>query len=225
VEFNRAALNIEKSCILLTDDHPVVLDGLRVQLEADTRLQIVGELSDGRTLLKQLDRLRPQLLILDLSMPGVEGIELISAVKQYYPDTRILIYSVHDSWQKVRDCLERGADGYAVKSDQHAKILIAVQSVLDGHCYLSPSICRTLVDHYFRQARTVTDPMDSVETLTPRERDVIRLTALGLSSREMAKRLGLKPKTVDNCRYRVRQKLDLASPSALVSYTTWKVNE
>ena len=79
--------------------------------------KIVGALSDGHTLLEQLGTLRPQLLILDISMPGVEGIELVSAVKQYYPDTRILIYSVHDSWQKVRDCLERGADGYVVKSD------------------------------------------------------------------------------------------------------------
>ena len=204
--------------VLIADDHPIVLAGLRATLQADGQLQVVGELTDGRTVLERINALRPQVLVLDISMPHVDGIELVSLVKQQYPDTRIVIHSVHQSLQKVHDCLERGAEAYVVKGDLYADMLTAVRSVLDGHYYLSPSISRALVERYLAQTHTRPVADNSVETLTPRERDIIRLTAQGLPSREIAKRLGLKPKTVDNCRYRLRQKLALPSASALVSY-------
>ena len=204
--------------VLIADDHPVVIEGLRSKLSSDASIQVIGDVSDSRKIIDRVKELKPTVLILDLSMPQLDGTEVISAVKRLSAATKIIVFTVNDATQTVHECLLRGAEAYVVKHDELADILTAVKSVIEGYSFLSPCITQLLIEHYLAMSRTSPSLQTPMDILTLQELDIVRLTAQGLRSREIAKRLGLAVKTVDNYRYRIRQKLNLPSLSALVSY-------
>ena len=204
--------------IIIADDHSIVVDGLRSKLGGHPNIQVVEGVCDSQLLLPLIEQHQPYLLILDISMPKIDGIEIISQVKSRYAHIKILVYTVHVSLQKIHECLSRGADGYAVKGDQHTDILSAVLSVMDGHLFLSPSIGKILVTHYLSLSKTTSTDSTQWYTLTPRERDIIRLSAQGMHTKEIAYQLGLSMKSISNCRYRLKKKLNLPHLSALHRY-------
>jgi DNA-binding NarL/FixJ family response regulator len=203
--------------ILIADDHPIVLEGIRSLLSSDGRLQVTGEASTGKDVIRLTTAQQPDVLVLDIAMPEGQGLEALAILKRRCPETKIVIHTVHTSPPYVHDCLVGGVKGYVVKGDVHANLLTAVLSVLDGKVYLSPSICRTVVERYLAAANLAPAQADW-ETLTPRERDILRLSAQGLRAKEIARRLELSPKTVENHRYRLMKKLKLPNAPALLSY-------
>ena len=188
--------------LLLADDHPMVLDGLRKLLEPD--FEVVAAVTDGRELLKAAQRLRPDLVITDISMPLVDGLEATRRLQKAIPGTRVLILSVHAEPSWVREAFEAGACGYLTKISASEEIGTAVREVLKGLFYVSPVVTRGMVDAAKEVAalpQTVVLPVPLTpaavnEVLTPRELDTVRLVGQGLSNKEIARHLGVSVATV-----------------------------
>ena len=204
--------------VLIADDHPIVLEGVRSLLASDDRFEIVGQASDGKDVVPLAEAQRPDVVLLDISMPHVKGTEIIAMLKRQLPDTRIVIHTVHNSPQTIHECLIAGVQGYVVKGDEDASPLTALLQVATGKYYLSPSIVETLVQRYLLATRSAPSDQHMWERLSTREREVIRLSAQGLTSKEVAKRLNLSPKTVDNHLDKLKKKLNVKSKSALIHY-------
>ena len=188
--------------VLLADDHPMVLDGLRKLLEPD--FEVVAAVRDGRELLKAAERLRPDLVITDISMPLVDGLEATRRLQVAMPGTRVLILSVHADPSWVREAFEAGACGYLTKISAREEIRTAVREVLKGLFYVSPVVTRGLVDTAKKPAarrsemelpRTAAPPA-AHKLLTPRELDTVRLVGQGLSNKQIARHLGVSVATV-----------------------------
>jgi DNA-binding NarL/FixJ family response regulator len=211
-------MTVPKHRVLIADDHPIVLEGLRSLLASDNRFQIVGKATDGNEVISQAEAQRPDLVLLDISMPHVDGTEIIAQLKRQLPQARIVIHTVHASLQKLHECLSAGVEGYVVKGDEHASPLAALTCVADGKYYLSPSISKTLVERYLLAVRAAPSDQHFWETLTPREREVIRLSAQGLTVKQVAKHLDLSPKTINNHLIRMKNKLNVSKTTALIRY-------
>lgn len=203
--------------VLIADDHPIVLEGIRSLLSSDSRLKVIDEASTGKDVNRLTAAQQPEVLVLDITMPQGHGLDALTLLKRRCPETKIVIHTVHTSPHYIHDCLAGGVKGYVVKGDRHANLLTAVLSVLDGKMYLSPSICETVVNRYLSALPAMPTDGDW-GSLTPRERDILRLSAQGLRAKEIAQRLALSPKTVENHRYRLMKKLKLPNASALLSY-------
>ena len=204
--------------VLVADDHPVVLGGIHALLGSDTRLEVIAEASTGKEVLHLAEIHRPDVLVLDISMPQGRGVDVLETLRRTLPDMKIVIHTVHISARYVHDCITGGIRGYVAKGDKHADLLKAVLSVLEGKLYLSPSIGQTVVNGYLAAASAGLTGEQPRENLTPRECDIIRFSAQGLRAKEIASRLALSPKTVQNHRYRVMKKLGLHTTSALINY-------
>lgn len=202
--------------IVLADDHQVVRSGLRTLLEADLGAQIVGEAADGLEAVQLVERLQPDILIVDLMMPGLTGLEVARRVRQRARQIGIIVLSMHAAESYVREALRAGATGYVLKESPAAEIVQAVRAAADGRRFLSPALSERLIDAYIQQSSTTTD--DPYDLLTDREREVLYLAALGHSGPEIAERLVLSVRTVENYRAGVLRKLDLHNQTDLVRY-------
>jgi DNA-binding NarL/FixJ family response regulator len=188
--------------LLLADDHPMVLDGLRKLLEPD--FEVVATVTDGRELLRAAQKLRPDLVITDISMPLVDGLEATRRLRKTIPETRVLILSVHAEPSWVREAFEAGACGYLTKTSASEEIGTAVREVLKGLFYVSPVVTRGMVDaakEVAEQPRAVAIPVPLTpaevnDLLTPRELETVRLVAQGMSNKEIARHLGVSVATV-----------------------------
>jgi DNA-binding NarL/FixJ family response regulator len=202
--------------IVLADDHQVVRSGLRALLETTLGAQIVGEASDGLAALQLAERLQPNILIVDLMMPGLTGLEVARRVRQRAPHIRVVVLSMHAAESYVREALHAGAIGYVLKEAPAAEVVQAVCAAATGQRFLSPALSERLIDAYIQQTNTTTD--DPYDLLTDRERDVLHLAALGHSAPEIAERLILSVRTVEHYRAGVLRKLDLHNQTDLVRY-------
>ena len=202
--------------IVLADDHHVVRQGLRALLEGESGFSVVGEASDGIETVKMIERLRPNVLLLDLMMPGLSGLEVTRQVCQRCPQTRTLILSMHANEAYVLEALRNGATGYVLKDASSADLIQAVHEVAAGRRYLSPPLSERAIEAYAEKAKAA--PLDSYETLTTREREVFQLAAQGLGNPEIASRLGVSPRTVETHRANLMRKLSLHSQTELVRY-------
>jgi two-component system, NarL family, response regulator NreC len=201
--------------ILLADDHAVLRAGLRLLLENQPDYQVVGEASSGLEVMDLAAKLDPDLVILDLSMPGLGGLDALPALRQRSPDSKVLILTMHDDPQYLRQALKDGASGYVLKKAADQELLVAVQAVLRGEVYVHPSLTRTLLDGILDVSPA---PVHDWETLTEREQAVLRQVALGHTSAEIAARLNLSAKTVETYRARGMEKLGLPNRAALVRF-------
>lgn len=202
--------------IVLADDHHVVRQGLRTLLESESDFRVIGEAGDGLEAVQLVERLQPDVLVLDLMMPSLNGLEVTRQVSQRSPQTRVVILSMHSSEAYVLEALRHGAAGYVLKASSAADLIKAVREVTAGRHYLSPPLSEQAIAAYVQKAKEAT--LDKYETLTTREREVLHLAAEGFSNREIAERLSISPYTAMTHRANLMRKLDLHSQTDLVRY-------
>jgi DNA-binding NarL/FixJ family response regulator len=202
--------------IVLADDHHVVRSGLRTLLEVELGAQIIGEAADGLAALQLVEQLRPDLLVVDLMMPGLAGLEVVRRVHERVPNTHVLVLSMHADEAYVLEALRAGAIGYVLKESQAAEFVQAVRDAAEGQRYLSPTLSERMITTYIQHvSATATDPYD---LLTDRERDVLHLAALGCTALEIGERLALSARTAETYRTSVLRKLELRNQTDLVRY-------
>jgi DNA-binding NarL/FixJ family response regulator len=206
--------------ILLADDHAVVRLGIRTLLEAEPDMQIVAEASNGLEAQGLVERLKPDVLILDLTMPGLNGLDVLQSVRLSSPETCVIVLSMHASPAYVLQALRRGASGYILKQSNLFELAKAVREVRAGREYLCSALTYQGLAEYSRKATTAS--LDSYQSLTTREREVLLLAAQGLTSAEVAVRLGISLRTAEAHRSRVNEKLGLSNQTDLVRYAVWR---
>jgi DNA-binding NarL/FixJ family response regulator len=201
--------------ILLADDHPIVREGLRKLLEAEPDFAVVAETGDGLKVELLVESLRPDVLVLDLMLPGLGGLEIVRRVRRILPQTRVVMLSMYGNAAYVADALAGGASAYILKRSTAAELVAAIRSALAGQPYLDSSLSPEAIERQRHQKGRSVDPY---ETLTRREREVLHLVGEGLSSAEIAGRLGVSPRTVDMHRRHLVRKLQLTGQAALARY-------
>jgi DNA-binding NarL/FixJ family response regulator len=202
--------------IVLADDHSVVRAGLRSLLERELACTVVGEAGNGPEALALVERLQPSLLVVDLMMPGLSGLEVARQARQTAPATRIVILSMHADESYVREALRVGVTAYVLKEALSTDFLYALQQAANGRRYLSPPLSEKALDAYASQAAETA--LDLYETLTSREREILYLAAQGMTSAEIAERLMIGVRTVDTHRASMMRKLGLHTPLDLIRY-------
>jgi len=214
-------MDTEKKKIVIAEDHTILREGLKALLSSSTELEVVGEAEDGREAVKLASELAPDLILMDLSMPRMNGIEAIKEIKKRHPEIKILILTVYKTEEYVLASLQAGADGYILKEANHSEFLLAIKNVLMGKHYLSPEISGKVIEGYLKGKQEHT-PVTIWETLTSREREILKLVGEGYKNREIAADLYISLKTVEKHRENLMKKLDLHTASALTSYAIKK---
>lgn len=205
--------------IVIVDDHGIMRDGLSAMLSAEVDFTVVGTAADGKTAIEEVTRLKPDLVLIDLSMPGTDGARAISIIKRRFPEIRVVVLTFHREDAHIHAALEAGADGYVLKDDGRGELLSALRHVAAGKSYLSPGVCSRVVSFYLEASGPKRTPdVPTWELLTPREREVMKLVAEGYKTREIADYLSLSVKTVEKHRANLMRKLDLHSISAVTAY-------
>ena len=205
--------------VLLADDHAVVRSGLRALLSGEPDVQVVGEASTGREAVAKAEALRPDVAVMDISMPDMDGLEATRAIRQRGLPTQVVVLTVHADDEYLLRALDAGACGYVVKSASDTDLLQAIRLAAQGQVFLYPSAVRRVLSHYV-QSRGQRKRLP--EQLSGREQEVLRLTAAGYTNQEIAQELGISPKTVDTYRQRIMEKLGLERRSELVRYALRK---
>jgi DNA-binding NarL/FixJ family response regulator len=200
--------------VLLVDDHSIVRDGLRVLLESEGDIAVVGGAATGLEAVRRCRELHPDVIVMDLAMPDLNGTEATAQIHDICPDTEVLVLSMHSTAEHIYRAFQAGAQGYVLKESAGPEVVNAVRTVYAHRRYLSQKIAGTVIDDYIRERRAVT-PLD---TLSRRERQILQLIAEGRSTAEAAKTLCLSPKTVDTYRSRMMHKLGVDNFAALVRF-------
>ena len=203
--------------VFLADDHTVVRDGLKLLLESQPDIKVVGDAPDGRLALQQLGRLRPDVAILDIAMPGLNGIEITEQLKQVAPITKVVILSMHSTPEHIYRALQAGARGYLLKESAGQEVVKAVRSVQGGRRYLSEEISDQVINGFIRHGKETAEE-SPLERLSIREREILQLVVEGKSSAQIAKILFLSTKTVETYRSRMMQKLGIGDLPGLVKF-------
>ncbi len=203
--------------LLLVDDHTVVRQGIRSLLEFQDDLEVVGEASGGGEAITKASELGPDVILMDLAMPGTNGAEATRQIKAEHPDIQVLALSMHGTDDYVLRVLEAGASGYILKEADAAELSWAIRVVHTGGVYIDPSLTRMLIERYFNRAETG-DARTTHRNLTNRERGVLALIGEGLTNEEIAGKLGLSPHTVQTHRSNIMEKLGLHNRAQLVTY-------
>jgi len=207
--------------IFIVEDHTLLRAGLRALLSQDPDVEIVGEADNGRDAIRAIGSLAPHLVLMDLSMPGMNGIEAIQDIKRRNPKTRVLVLTIHKTDEYIHESLRAGADGYILKDATHDELRVAIRSVLNGKTYLSPDISDKVIHGYLGTGKA--DSVSSTwDTLTHREREVLKLVAEGHPNKYIADYLCLSIKTVEKHRSNLMKKLNLHNASTLTSYAIEK---
>jgi two-component system response regulator NreC len=203
--------------VMLVDDHALVREGLRHVLAATPGIEVVAEAGEGGEALRLAAEVKPDLVVLDLSLPGISGLQLTAQLRALLPSVRVLILSVHDHPEYVLGAVRAGAQGYLRKDTSPAELRAALQAVARGESYFSPPVARHLTAAVRGEA-VAEEPAGRLARLTPREREVLAGIAAGETSRAIASRLGLSPRTVETYRESLARKLDIKSVAALTRF-------
>lgn len=204
--------------ILIADDHEIVRRGLRALLETQPDWEVAGEAVTGRQAVEEAKRLLPDLVIMDISMPEMNGLEATRQIRSALPKTEILVLTVHDSEQLVREVLEAGARGYVLKSDAGRELIAAVETLCQHKPFFTAKISEMMMEGFLKRGVPVNSHRLSSGNLTPREREIVQLLAEGKSNKEIAEILDISAKTVETHRSNLMHKLNLHSMSDLVRY-------
>jgi two-component system response regulator NreC len=201
--------------VLIADDHTMVRESLVALLEASGRVTVVGQAANGLDALAQAESLDPDVAIIDISMPGLGGLEVIRRLQVQAPRTRVLVLTMHEDQEYLLHAVRAGATGFLLKDSPAAELVAAVANVGEGRGHFSPDATRVLAEQLQRPDRSLDDPYGS---LTPREREVFHLIVEGLSTKEIARRLDISVKTAENHRARVLAKLDARNTAEVIRY-------
>ena len=201
--------------VLLADDHALVRSGIRMILQTLDGVQVVADAEDGRSAIELVEALRPDIALLDISMPGLNGIETAARIRSRFPQTRVVILSMHAGEEYVAQALRAGASGYLLKDATPAELDSALRAVVRGETYLSPRISGAVVERSLRSADVATGPL---EALTPRQREILRLIAEGHSTKQMAAQLDVSVKTVETHRALLMERLGIHDIAGLVRF-------
>jgi two-component system, NarL family, response regulator NreC len=202
--------------VVLADDHQVVRQGLKALLEGEPDLRVVGEAGDGLQAIRRVELLSPRVLVLDLMMPGLNGLDVVRQLRKGSPHTQVVILSMYANEAYVLEALSNGASAYVLKDSSSADLVHAVREAAAGRRYLSPPLSDRAIEVYQEKARAAT--VDRYETLTPRERAVLHLAAEGHTNAEVATRLGISARTAETHRSNLMHKLDLHTQADLIRY-------
>ena len=194
---NQQNCNLNIASVVIAEDHAILRAGLCAMLATEPDFQVIGEASNGKDAIRVVGKLNPDLLLLDLSMPNSNGTEAISIIKRRYPNTKIVVLTVHKAEEYIRAALEAGADGYILKDDDQTELFTALRNIYMGKPYLSPSICDKIVTGYLGGGPSDKTGSNSWSSLTHREREVMKLIAEGYRNKGVAEYLSISPKTVE----------------------------
>lgn len=207
---------MEKISILMVDDHSVFRSGLRLLLEIKGGFKVIGEAGSGEEAIKQARELSPDIILMDLAMPGMDGLTTMIRIQEDNPKSKILVITQHADRAYLLPALQAGAFGYILKSSKSDDLISAIHTVYEGKIFIDPSVAGTVMEDYRQRANPQSsEPSD---TLSEREKEVLRLCALGHTSREIAEQLVINTKTVDTHKLRLRAKLRLKTRAELVAY-------
>jgi DNA-binding NarL/FixJ family response regulator len=201
--------------VVLADDHPIVRQGLRHLLESNPEFHVVGEAGDGLEAIHLIETLKPNVLVVDMVMPGLNGLEVLRQLKRLSPTTRAIVLSMQSANAYVVEALNLGADGYVLKETGPSELANAIYAVTQGNRYISEKLAERL-ESTGRRANEA--PLDAYQTLTAREREILQLTAEGKSSAEIGERLVISPRTVEVHRSKIMKKLALHNMADLIRY-------
>jgi two-component system response regulator NreC len=212
---------VKKIRIVIADDHGIVRTGLRLQLDRNETFEVIGEAADGREAVRLSETLSPDIVIMDIAMPNLNGIEAAAQIVKNQPSVGVIILSMHSDETYIMRTLAAGAKGYLLKENAEVDLYRAVEVVAQGKPFFSPAIANTLLEDYMRQMQQ-RGLRDSYDLLTDREKEVLQLLAEGKSNKEVATILNLSTNTVETHRTRMMQKLDLHSAAEIVLYAVRK---
>ena len=207
--------------IVLAEDHTILREGLRALLSADPNFEIIGEAQNGREAVRCVEKMEPDLLLMDLSMPRMSGMDAIREIKKRYPEIKIIALTVHKTEEYLLTTLKAGADGYVLKDATHEELVMAIKNVMGGKSYLSPGVSEKVIVGYL-EGRESNRSISPWETLSQREREVLKLIAEGFKNKEIAEDLCISLKTVEKHRANLMKKLDLHNAAALTVYAVQK---
>ncbi|MBL7179409.1 MAG: response regulator transcription factor [Pseudomonadota bacterium] len=210
-----------KHRIIIAEDHTILREGLRALLSSDPNYEIVGEAEDGRDAIRCVEKLMPDLLLIDLSMPRMNGMEAIRDIKKRYPGIKIIALTVHKTEEYILATLEAGADGYVLKDATHGELAIAINSVLSGKPFLSPGVSGKVIEGYLEGRKTLRFS-SAWDAISQREREVLKLIAEGYKNKEIAAILFISIKTVEKHRSNLMKKLNLHNAAALTAFAIEK---
>jgi DNA-binding NarL/FixJ family response regulator len=212
---------VRKTRVLLADDHVLIRAGLRMVVDAQPDLTVVGEAGDGSEAVNQAESLKPDVAVLDIGMPRLNGIDAAQQIREKLPETQIVMLSMHSDEGYVLRALKAGAKAYLLKDSAETDLARAIRAAAEGKSFFSPAVGRVLLEDYVRKLQR-TGGEDSYDLLSPREREILQLVAEGKSSKEIANLLNLSVYTVETHRARVMQKLNLRGIPELILYAVRK---
>ncbi len=213
--YRNTSQNISAARILLVDDHEIICQGIKAVLEKHyPQFEVVGEAHNGRICIEMIEECNPNIVIMDISMPDLNGIDSSEIIKKRFKDTKIIIFSMHQKKQFIIELLKIGVSGYVLKSDTIKGIVDAIIKVVEGNVYLSPAICGLIADDYVQK----TLPTYKERILTPREREILQLIAEGVSTKNIAANLHISVKTVESTRNNIMHKLNVHHIAGLTKY-------
>jgi len=206
--------------VLVADDHTILRQGIKALLANQEGIEVVGEAKDGREAIKVIEELLPDVILMDIAMPGLNGAEATRRIKKKFPKMKVLVLTMYANEEYIFQILNAGANGYLVKETAFQDLISAIKAVYSGESFMSPSISKKVVNGYIQQARG--DKKKICEVLTPREREILQLIAEGNSSKKIAEALFISPKTVETHRTHIMDKLNIHNRSGLIKYAIRK---
>ncbi|MCM8854616.1 MAG: response regulator transcription factor [Candidatus Thiodiazotropha sp.] len=215
-------MDVDKKKIIIAEDHNILRAGLKALLTSNPQFEVIGEADNGREAIRRVIDLKPDLVIMDLSMPGLNGMDAIREIKERMPDVKTLVLTVHNEEEYVLASLKAGANGYVLKDATQNELMTAAERVLNGKTYLSAEITEKVVNSYLNTNNVNQEPVTRWDTVTQRERQILKLIAEGHTNKSMAEYLCISVKTVEKHRANLMKKLDLHSVSALTTYALEK---
>lgn len=211
----------KKSRIILVEDHTILREGLRSLLSSDSRFEVVGEAEDGLEAIQCIDKLAPDLVLMDLTMPKMDGLGAIRETKNRRQNTKVLVLTVHKTEEYILAALQAGADGYVLKDATQTELIRALEAVIGGQPYLSPEVSHKVISGYLESKKS-NYGSSSIERLTERERQILKMIGEGYRNKEIGDQLSVSVKTVEKHRANLMKKLDLHNTAALTAYAIEK---